>query len=146
MPQRSVDEALKDAMKRRDTLRVSALRMFKAAIRNREIELGREASENEIAAVARKLIKQREEAAAQYEAAGRAELAEKERAEAEVLRAFLPQMLSPEELDAAIEEALRDTQAQSARDMGRVMGWLKARYGARVDMAEAARRVRARLS
>ncbi len=145
MPQR-VDEALKAAMKQKDTLRVSVLRMFKAAIRNREIELGRSANEEDIAAVARKLIKQREEAAEQYAAAGRNDLAEKERAEAEVLRAFLPQMLSEEELEAAIDEALRETQAQSAKDMGRVMGWLKARYGARVDMAEAAKRVRARLS
>ncbi len=142
----AIDAALKDAMKRRDTLRVSALRMLKAAIRNREIELGRAATDEDIAAVARRLIKQREEAAGQYEAAGRDELAEKERAEIEVLRAFLPRMLSREELEAAVEEAVRETGAAGPKDMGRVMGRLKERFGARVDMGEAARLVRARLA
>ena len=142
----AIDAALKDAMKRRDTLRVSALRMLKAAIRNREIELGRAATDEDIAAVARWLIKQREEAAGQYEAAGRDELAEKERAEIEVLRAFLPRMLSQEELEAAVEEAVRETGAAGPKDMGRVMGRLKERFGARVDMGEAARLVRARLA
>ncbi len=142
----AIDAALKDAMKRRDTLRVSALRMLKAAIRNREIELGRAATDEDIAAVARRLIKQREEAAGQYEAAGRDELAEKERAEIEVLRAFLPRMLSQEELEAAVEEAVRETGAAGPKDMGRVMGRLKERFGARVDMGEAARLVRARLA
>ncbi|MFQ5565803.1 MAG: GatB/YqeY domain-containing protein, partial [Paracoccaceae bacterium] len=98
-----------------------------------------------IMALLAKMVKQREESAAAYETAGRMELAETERAEIGVIKEFLPKPLTEDEVEAAIEKALAETKASSIRDMGKVMGVLKARYAGRMDFGAAGSRVKAAL-
>jgi uncharacterized protein len=99
-----------------------------------------------VLAVVEKLIKQRRDSIAQYEAAGRNDLAAGEKFELELLQAYLPQQLSDDELKRAIEAAIGETGAQGARDMGKVMGLLKGRLTGRADMAKVSSRVKERLS
>jgi uncharacterized protein YqeY len=116
-----VGQDLTAAMKAQDAPRVSTLRMAKAALKNREIEKREALDEGEAVRVLQGLVKQREDSAQQYDQAGRPELAEKERAEIVVLRAYLPQEASAEEVDAAVAQAIAETGALSAKDMGKAM-------------------------
>src|SRR5512134_1099774 len=116
-----VGQDLTAAMKAQDAPRVSTLRMAKAALKNREIEKRAPLDEAEAARVLQGLVKQREDSAQQFEQAGREELARKEKAEMEILRAYLPQEASADEIDAAVARAVEETGAQSARDMGKAM-------------------------
>jgi uncharacterized protein YqeY len=116
-----VAQDLTAAMKAQDAPRVSTLRLAKAALKNREIDKREPLDEAEATRVLQGLVKQREDAAAQYEQAARPELAQKERAEIDVLRAYLPQEASAEEIDAAVERAVAETGAASAKDMGKAM-------------------------
>lgn len=146
-----INGALREAMLSRDPIRTSTLRLMLAAIRDRDIarrsEEGAEGiGDDEIRALLQRMIRQREESAAAYEAAGRTELAEGERAEIEVIREFLPRPMTAEEIDRAVAEAIRETGASSIRDMGKVMGVLKEKYAGRMDFAEASRRVKAALA
>jgi uncharacterized protein YqeY len=116
-----VGQDLTAAMKAQDAPRVSALRMAKAALKNREIEKREPLDDGEAARVLQALVKQREDAAQQFEQAGRPELAQKERAEIGVLRVYLPQEVSAEEVDAAVAQAIAESGAASAKDMGKAM-------------------------
>ena len=116
-----VGQDLTAAMKAQDAPRVSTLRMAKAALKNREIEKREPLDDAEAARVLQVLVKQREDAAQQFDQGGRPELAQKERAEIEVLRVYLPQEVSAEEVDAAVARAVQETGAASAKDMGKVM-------------------------
>ena len=116
-----VGQDLTAVMKAQDAPRVSTLRMAKAALKNREIEKREPLDEAEAARVLQGLVKQREDSAQQYDQAGRPELAQKERAEIEVLRAYLPQEVSADEVDAAVARAVEETGAVSAKDMGKAM-------------------------
>ena len=116
-----VAQDLTAAMKAQDAARVSTLRMAKAALKNREIEKREPLDEAEATRVLQGLVKQREDAAQQFEQAGRPELAQKERAEIEVLRVYLPQEASADEIDAAVARAVEETGAASAKDMGKAM-------------------------
>jgi len=139
-------EDVKQAMRARDRERLAALRLITAAIKQREVD-GREAlDDTAVLTVLDKMVKQRRESAEQYAAAGREDLAARERFEIEVIRAYLPEPLAPEALEALIEEVLAATGASTMRDMGRVMGALKGRLQGRADMAEVSARVRARLT
>ena len=133
-----IAEELKAAMKEKAVDRLSALRLLNAAIKDREIALRGEGAESgvteaEVLAILGKMVKQRQESARAYEEGGRLELAEKERAEIAVIEEFLPRQLSEEEIAAAIDDAIAETGATSIRDMGRVMGALKARYTGQMD-------------
>jgi uncharacterized protein YqeY len=108
-------------MKAKDAARTSVLRMAKAALKNREIDKGEALEEPEIVKVLQGLVKQREDSAEQYEKASRPELAEKERAEITVLKEYLPAELSDDEIAAAVDKAVNETGAASAKDMGKVM-------------------------
>lgn len=146
-----ITEALKAAMKERDSERLSALRLINAAIKDREIALRGEGSETgvgdaEVMAILGKMVKQRHESARAYEEGGRLELAEKERREIEVIEAFLPRQLSDGEVAAAIDAAIAATGATSIRDMGKVMGELKARYTGQMDFGSVGPMVKARLA
>jgi uncharacterized protein YqeY len=112
----------KTAMKRRERPRVGALRMLDAALQNAEIEAGRPLTEQEEQTILRRQLKQRDESAEAFRKAGREEQAASESAEAEIVRAYLPQPLSPAELEKIVETAINDTGATSMRDMGNVMG------------------------
>ncbi|HEX8097997.1 MAG TPA: GatB/YqeY domain-containing protein, partial [Pyrinomonadaceae bacterium] len=116
-----ITEDLTASMKARDAARTSTLRMVKAAVTNREIEKGGELSEEEMTQALRSLIKQRRDSVEQYEKGGRQDLADKERAEIEVIEAYLPRAASREEIERAVTRAIYETGAASVRDMGRVM-------------------------
>ena len=119
------------AMKAKDAARLSTLRMVKAAVQNREIEKGGELTDAEVTKVLQSLVKQRRDAAEQYEQAGRAELAAKERAEIGVIEEYLPQAATREEIERAVEEAIKETNASSMREMGAVMKAAQARLAGR---------------
>ena len=109
------------AMKAQEALRTSTLRMAKAALQNREIEKGGELDEEEMAKLLRSLVKQRHDSVEQYEKGGRQELADKEKAEIEILEQYLPQAASREEIEAVVAAAISETGASTMKDMGKVM-------------------------
>lgn len=109
------------AMKNKDQARLAVLRMAKAALKNREIEKMAPLDDADSARVLQALIKQREDSVSQFRGAGRQELVQKEEAEIEVLRAYLPEEASAAEIEAAVASALAETGAASAKDMGKVM-------------------------
>lgn len=122
------------AMRSRDQLRLGALRMAKAALMNREVERGRPLDDAESLQVIASLIKQRRDSFEQFDRAGRQDLAGKEQAEIAVLEAYLPPPLDAAELERIVGEAVRETGAASAKDMGKVMKAAMARLaGAQVD-------------
>jgi uncharacterized protein YqeY len=115
------------AMKARDAPRTSTLRMIKASVMNREIEKGGELNDEEMMKALQSLVKQRRDSVEQYEKAGRAELADKERAEIEIIEGYLPQAASREEIEQAVAAAIEETGASSMREMGAVMKAVQAR-------------------
>ena len=143
--------AMKMAMKDKDTLRVSTLRLVNAAIKEREIALrgdedAGDIDSDEILQILSKMVKQRDDSVKAYEEAGREDLASRERAEIKVIREFLPKPLTEEEMAKAVEDAIRDTGASSIKDMGKVMGALKAQYTGRMDFGAAGASVKAALA
>lgn len=137
----TVTNALKDAMRNKDKDRLSTLRMVNAAFQDRDIAnrgVGKGAADNdELLQVLTKMVKQREESAKAYTDGGRPELADKERAEIEILREFLPVQMSEDEARAAIAAAVKEVGAESVKDMGKVMAELKARYTGQMDFSKA---------
>jgi len=109
------------AMKARDTSRLSALRMLKAAVMNKGVEKGRDLDDAEVLQVIASLVKQRRDSIEQFGKAGRTDLVDKETAELNVLQAYLPAGATPEEINAAVAEAIAETGASSPKDMGKVM-------------------------
>ncbi len=140
-----IREDMKAAMKERERGRVSALRMLGAALRNGEIEAGRPLTEKEEQAVLRRQLKQREESAEAFRRAGRGERAARESAEAELVRGYLPEPLSPEELEQIVGRAMRETGATGMKDMGAVMGRAVALAEGRAEGRELAALVQNRL-
>jgi hypothetical protein len=143
---RLVDD-MQAALKAGDKVRLSALRMLLAAVKNKEVEgaRARELTDDEIREVAQKEVKKRGDSIEAFEAAGRSELAERERAEAEVLVAYAPEQLSGDEVDALVDEALAATGATSVREMGKVMGFVMGKAKGRVDGGLVQAKVRERL-
>jgi hypothetical protein len=140
-----VHEEMTAALKAGDKVRLGALRMLAASITNREKEVLHELSDDEVREVAGKEVKRRTESIEAFDAAGRTELAAKEREERDVLRAFAPEQLSEAEVDAIIDEALASTGATSPNEIGKVMGAVMAKAKGRVDGAEVQQKVRERL-
>ena len=124
---------LTSAMKARDAERTSNLRMLQAAVKNEQINLGHELTDEEVLSVIRKAVKQRQESVEQYMKGNRPELAAKEAAEMAMLKEYLPPELSDEELEAAVREIVAATVAQSKKDMGKVMKEATARFKGRAD-------------
>jgi len=116
-----LDDDLKSSLKASDKLRVSVVRMAKAAIKNRQIDKGSELSDDDIIAVLSTLAKQRKESIDMFSKGRREDLAEKERQELGILQSYLPRQLTPEELDSVILEAIRESSVQGTQDMGKVM-------------------------
>jgi hypothetical protein len=119
------------SMKAKDAARTSTLRMVKAFVMNREIEKGGELTEEEMTKTLQSLVKQRRDSIEQYEKAGRIELADKERAEIEVIEGYLPQAAAREEIEQAVAAAIEETNATSMREMGQVMKAVQARLAGR---------------
>ncbi len=140
-----INEDMKTAMKSGDKGRLSAIRMLRAAIKDKEIELGRAAADDDVFALIAKMVKQRKEAAAQYDEAGRDELKEKELAEAEVLLAYLPEQLGEAEIKALVDAAIAEAGATGMVDMGKVMGIVRPKAQGRADMGMLSALVKAAL-
>jgi uncharacterized protein YqeY len=121
------------AMKAQEKERLSVVRMLQSAIKNEQINIGHELSDEEAQSVIRKAVKQRQDSIEQYTNAGRTELADKERAEMELLKTYLPPELSDEELESGLREIVASTGAQSKKDLGKVMKEATARYKGRAD-------------
>ena len=139
-------EDLKQAMKSRDQLRMDVIRMIKAAVLNKEVELKKDLDDAELSRVMTTMIKQRKESVAQFEKGNRAELAAKERQEIAIIEAYLPQALSPDQLAGVVEAVIRETGATSAEDMGAVMKAVMARLaGQTVDGKQISELVRSKL-
>ena len=141
----TIQRDVKTAMKDRDRTRVAALRMLGAALKNGEIEAGRPLEEREEQTILRRQLKQREESAEAFRKAGREEQAGKESAEAEIVRHYLPQPLSPEQLEEIVDKAVTETGATGMRDMGTVMGRAMQLSEGRAEGRELSALVRSRL-
>ena len=145
-----IQDATKEAMRARDQVRLSTLRLIGAAIKDREIALRGEAGQAELApeditALLSRMVRQRQESARAYEEGGRLELAERETQEIAIIQEFLPRQLDPAEVAAAIDRAVADLGAASVRDMGRVMGELRARHAGQMDFGAVGALVKSRL-
>jgi hypothetical protein len=132
---------LKDAMKAGDKGRLGTIRLVQAALKEKDIEArgaGKEAAgDDEIMALLQKMVKQRQESAGIYEANGRPELAETERAEIAVIQGYLPKQMDEAETRAAIQAAIDETGAASMKDMGKVVGALRGKYAGQMDFSKA---------
>ncbi|MDI9244687.1 GatB/YqeY domain-containing protein [Marinobacter sp. CHS3-4] len=138
--------AVKNAMRNKDKDRLVTLRMAQSAVKQIEIDERRELSDDDVLKVLDKMLKQRRDAAAQYDDAGRQELADKERAEMVIIEEFMPAALNEDDLDALIREAISSADAQGMQDMGKVMGVLKPQVLGRVDMGHLSKKVKAALA
>ena len=132
---------MKVAMKAGEKGRLGAIRLIQAALKDKDIEArgaGKEAlSDEEILALLQKMVKQRQESITMYEQGGRTELADQEKNEVEVISSYLPTQMDENETKAAIEAAIAETGAASMKDMGKVVGALRAKYAGRMDFAKA---------
>ncbi|MFT5839241.1 MAG: hypothetical protein ACI9UT_001744 [Flavobacteriales bacterium] len=143
--------AQKDAMRAKDKIRLGTIRMALSSVKQHEID-GRTdpgyiaLDDDGILAILIKMVKQRKDAASQYETAGRQDLVDIELAEIVVVQDFLPQALNEEELDALIVKAMAESGASSMQDMGKVMGWLKPKVQGRVDMGQLSGKIKAKLN
>lgn len=141
-----LSNAVKDAMRNKDKTRLVTLRMAQAAVKQIEIDERRELDDDDVLKVLDKMLKQRRDAASQYDAAGREELGDKERAEMVIIEEFMPAALNEDDLDALIRMAISATDAKDMQDMGRVMNHLRPQVMGRVDMGHLSKKVRAALS
>lgn len=137
---------MRQALKAGEKVRLSALRLLAASVKNREVELRHELSDDEFVDVATREVKRRAEAIEAYDAAGRPDRAATEREEMEVLRAYVPEQLSEAEVDALIDDAIASTGASGPGDMGKVMGVVMGAAKGRTDGRAVQEKVRARLS
>ena len=135
-------EQMKEAMKAKDTRRLSTLRMILAALKDKDIanrtEASREGiSDDDVLGLLAKMIKQREESAIAFDTGARPEMAKSEREEIEIIRSFMPKQMSAEESKAAVQTMIAEVGAASIKDMGKVMAALKERYAGQMDFAKA---------
>ena len=140
-----ITEDMKAAMRASEKERLSTIRMLQAAIKQREVDERITLDDAQVVAVLEKMVKQRKESVVQFEQGGRADLADKEKAEIALLTAYLPAQLTETEVDALIREAITATGAASIKDMGKVMGAVKAKAAGRADMGTVSARIKAAL-
>ena len=141
-----IDKDLTAAMKAREELRLSVLRMTKTALKNKQIELGKPLDDAQAIAVLRTLVKQRHDSVEQFRKGGREDLATKEEQEIKILDGYLPAAASDEEMDAAVAVAIFETDATSVKDMGKVMKAAMAKLeGKNADGKRVSEKVRAKL-
>ncbi len=144
--QAKLNEDMVAAAKAKDKIRLSALRMLKTALHNKEIDLMRPLNETETMQVLSGLVKQRKDSIEQFAKGGRQDLVEKEEAELKVLQGFMPSQLSDEEVEGIIRKAIADVGATSVKDMGKVMKVLMPQITGRADGKAAGEKVKALLS
>lgn len=141
-----VTEDMKAAMRAKDSARLSTIRLLLAAIKQREVDERIELGDPEVVAVIDKMIKQRRESIAQFEAGKRPDLVAAERAEIELLQAYLPQRMDETEIDAAIAAAIASADTTGMAAMGKVMATLKAQLAGRADMQQVSAKVKSKLA
>jgi uncharacterized protein len=145
-----INTAVKEAMKAKDERKLSTLRMVNSTIKNADIDARGQGkpplSDEDILGVLQKMIKQRQESVELYDKGGRGELADQERAEIVVISAYLPKQLSEDDVKAAIAAVIQDTGAAGIKDMGKVIGALKAKYAGQMDFGKASGLVKAALT
>jgi uncharacterized protein YqeY len=141
-----IQEDMKNAMRAAEKERLATVRLILAGIKQREVDERIALDDAQVLSVLDKMVKQRRESIAQFEAGNRPDLAAKENAELSVISAYLPTQLLPAELDTLIQAAITETGAASIKDMGKVMGIIKTRAQGRADMAVVGARIKARLS
>ena len=141
----AIAEATKSAMKAREKERVAVLRMINAEIKRVEVDERRELEDVDVNGILSKMVKQRQDALAQFEKAERTDLAEQEAFEITVIETFLPEQMDVGELEALVDKVIADTGAQGMQDMGKVMGALKAAAAGQADMGQASAMVKAKL-
>lgn len=145
LKQRLIDD-MKSAMKGGDKPRLEVIRLVNAAIKQREVDERVVLDDAQVLAVLEKMLKQRRDSITQYDAAGRTDLADRERFEVGVIEAYLPARLSDDELAALVDAAVVATGASGPKDMGRVVAEVKAKAAGRADMGEVSQRIKARLA
>ncbi len=141
-----IAEDMKAAMRAGDTRRRDAVRLLQAAIKQREVDTRAVQSDSEVIAVIEKMLKQRRDSIAQYEAAQRLDLADIEKYEVQVLHAYMPQALSDAEVKSLVDEVILATDAKGQKDMGKVMAALKSKLAGRADMAKVSALVKEKFS
>jgi uncharacterized protein len=141
-----ITEDMKSAMRAGEKERLATIRLLLSGIKQREVDERITLDDGQVLSVVEKMIKQRKEAIAQFEAGGRADLVAKESAEIAILQTYLPAQLSDPEIDALIAEAIASTGAASIKDMGKVMGAVKAKAQGRADMGVVSARIKQKLS
>jgi uncharacterized protein YqeY len=141
-----ITEDMKTAMRAGEKERLATIRLILSAVKQREVDERISLDDSQVLAAIEKMIKQRKEAITQFEAGGRADLVAKETAEIAILQAYLPAQMSDAEIDALIAEAIASTGAGSIKDMGKVMGAVKARAQGRADMGAVSARIKQKLS
>jgi uncharacterized protein len=146
----NINNAMKEAMKARDERRVLTLRMMNAAIKNADIEARGQSkeplNEAELMSLFQKLIKQRQESAELYDKGNRPELAKQERDEIEIISSYLPKQMSDAEAGAAISSIVQEINAQTMKDMGKVMAALRERFAGQMDFGKASGKIKELLS
>lgn len=140
-----ITEDMKAAMRASEKERLSTIRMALAAIKQREVDERIALDDTQVIAVLEKMVKQRKESIVQFEQGARQDLADKEKSEITLLQAYLPAQLSDAEVDALIKDAIAATGAASVKDMGKVMGVVKAKAAGKADMGAVSARIKAAL-
>jgi uncharacterized protein len=140
-----ITDDMKDAMRAKDAARLSAIRMLLAGVKQREVDERKELGDAEILAVIDKMIKQRRDSISQFEAGNRPDLAAREKAEIDVLAAYMPQPFTDAQIDALIAEAIGKTGASGAAGMGKVMAELKPKLAERADLGAVSAKVKGKL-
>jgi len=141
-----INEEMKTALRAKDTLRLSAIRLLLAGMKQKEVDERVELTDADVVAIIEKMIKQRRDSIAQYEKGGRQDLADAEKFEIGVLQAYMPQALSDAAIEAAIAAALQAASAKGMADMGKVMAVLKPQLAGRADMGKVSALVKAKLA
>ena len=141
-----ITDDMKTAMKAKETARLAAIRLLLAAIKQKEVDERSELDDAAVSAVIEKLVKQRKDSVTQYEAAGRNDLADAEKAEIVILAAYLPEKMSSDAVAAAVTAAVAATGASGPADMGKLMAVLKPQLAGKADMAEVSKLVKAALA
>ncbi|MBM4306853.1 MAG: GatB/YqeY domain-containing protein [Deltaproteobacteria bacterium] len=139
-------EEMKQAMKANDKIRLSTIRMIRSSSKNKEFELRRKLEDEDIIKVIQGMVRKGEESVEQFQAGGRNDLVDKEKAEIEILKSFLPQPLSQEEMIKIIDETIQETQSSSLKDLGKVMKVVMPRLGGKADGKVINQLVKERLS
>ncbi|SEL93143.1 hypothetical protein SAMN04489760_10130 [Syntrophus gentianae] len=141
-----VETELMTAAKQKDKVRLSTLRLVKAALHNKEIDLHRDLNETEVLQLLSSMVKQRKDSIEQFKLGGREDLVQREQQELQIIQAFMPQQLSEEELDAEIEKAIQEVSATSVKDIGKVMKVLMPKVTGKTDGKVVNERLKEKLS